>query len=693
MNPTFLDNMSLQMAEVYGAITDQILANLASYFPYVKATGEITGSFQYQAAMLAKMGQVNRDTAEIILKGLKGADDALRQVLYATIYEALKDEEPKLRAAAQQGLLMGSGFLPPEVDPGTMQAFQSYYRQSADKLNLVNTVMLESTENAYRNTITDAVTRLQKIERTQSILNIGAGETAVGVSSWNEAMHRSVQKMVQNGLTGFVDHGGHKWQPETYVAMDIRTTVFNTARAAVWERSEQYGEDLYQVSSHNGARPLCYPWQAKVISRTDTVRTVYDFEGNEVQVHAQSETSYGQPAGLFGINCKHYPMTFIPGISSIRGQPQSPEENEKAYEESQEQRALERKLRREKLDLEVMKAQGADEAAILAQRDRVRAASADIDEFCNATGRARRRNREYAPIMADFPDPDTYNPAQFERQTQQKMRKYFKDQAEPLQGMDPAAPYKNLKARTEPENQPQPAPVQKPAPAPAKQETKAPEPEEENTLEALFADLWNETPEQRAEREKSEREAAERERAEEAARQKDAAEVGRPGRFGLHEPEYPKELRLNKYDTTRLGLIEHYYDKDFKMPDSQARIQDDELMVSRGQQYDKKIVAQKREEQETRLADAEEEIRLKKESGYKGESSKEKYARWEAYKQAKIEYDENDYWKIKDELRIGESGIRYWQQERKAAQKELERLQFLEKLIDRLTFATTDRKR
>jgi len=300
MNPTFLDSMSWEMAEVYGAITDQILANLASYFPYVHAAGEITDAFQYQVVMLAKMGQVNKDTAEIIMQGLKGADDALRQVLYATILESLKDEEPKLRAAAQQGLLQGPGFLPPEVAPGTMQAFQSYYKQSADKLNLVNTVMLESTENAYRNTITDAVARIEKIERTQSILNIGAGETAVGVSSWNTAMHNAVQKMVQNGLTGFVDHGGHKWSPEAYVAMDIRTTVFNTARAAVWERSDQYGEDLYQVSTHNGARPLCYPWQARVISRTDSARTVYDFEGNEIQVHAQSETSYGQPAGLFG---------------------------------------------------------------------------------------------------------------------------------------------------------------------------------------------------------------------------------------------------------------------------------------------------------------------------------------------------------------------------------------------------------
>ena len=50
------------------------------------------------------------------------------------------------------------------------------------------------------------------------------------------------------------------------MAMDIRTTLFNTSRAAIWERNQQYGNDLYQVSTHNGARPLCYPWQGKVIS-------------------------------------------------------------------------------------------------------------------------------------------------------------------------------------------------------------------------------------------------------------------------------------------------------------------------------------------------------------------------------------------------------------------------------------------
>lgn len=297
MRPSFLDNMSWAMAEVYGAVTDRILVNLARYFPYIKDADEIRGSFEYQARMLAQLGQVNRETVDIIAQSLDGADAALRQALEAAIVEALKNEEPKLRKAAQQGLLNGPGVLPPEVTPNQLQAFTMYYRQSADKLNLVNTVMLESTEAAYTATVVDAASR---IGRTQSILNVGAGEVVTGVSSWNTAMHDAVAKMVENGLTGFIDHGGHRWSPEAYVAMDIRTTMFNTARAAVWERNDAYGNDLYQVSSHNGARPLCYPWQGKVIARAGPHGSTIDLYGDTIEVYAQNETSYGKPAGLFG---------------------------------------------------------------------------------------------------------------------------------------------------------------------------------------------------------------------------------------------------------------------------------------------------------------------------------------------------------------------------------------------------------
>lgn len=350
------------------------------------------------------------------MTSLDGADEALRASLEAAILDAVEKEEPTLKRAAEIGLLGGN--MPPEVSPNQMQAFNMYYQQAAEKLNFVNTVMLESTQAAYTATVSDVV---NKIQYTQSIMNVAAGEVVTGVSSWNTAMHDAVQKMVQNGLTGFIDHAGHRWSPEAYVAMDIRTTMFNTARAAIAERARDYGADLYQVSSHNGARPLCYPWQGKVISRNGWRGVVEDLDGNKITVHSEDEIeSFRYGGGLFGVNCRHYPMTFIPHLSTIKGEPQDEEENALEYEQSQQQRELERKLRYERRDLATMKAQGANADAIRKQQEKVNRANDDLDEFCDRTGRKRRRNREYTPVTARFPVKDSYNPGEFS--TEQRNR-------------------------------------------------------------------------------------------------------------------------------------------------------------------------------------------------------------------------------------------------------------------------------
>lgn len=405
MNPKIIEKMSQAMSDVYASVTDRILVNMARHFPYIKQGKLALNDFEYQARMLAQVGQVNRETVDIIMGSLDGADDALRSALETAITEALRNEEPALRKAAADGLLYGQGIIPPELSPNMTQAFRMYYKQSADKLNLVNTVMLESTEQAYRATVSDITAR---IGRTQTILNTATGEVISGVSDFNSALHDGVRRMVENGLTGFVDHGGHKWSPEAYVAMDMKTTMFQTAREAVWERNEQYGNDLYQVSFHNGARPKCYPWQGKVLSRSGRTGTTTDLDGGTIQIHSETEVeSFNYGGGLFGVHCGHYPMVFIPGISTIKGEPvQDSKENAQDYEEGQEQRRLERKLRSEKLELEVLKAQGADTDAINAQKLKVDKADSDIQKFCDDTGRERKRRNEFTPVNASFDGAD-----------------------------------------------------------------------------------------------------------------------------------------------------------------------------------------------------------------------------------------------------------------------------------------------
>lgn len=403
MNPRFIEEMSWRMGEVYSAVTDQILINLARHFKVMKSV-PVGGAFQYQIEKLAEMGQVNRETEQIILSMLGDADDALQDILEASIRDGLKGVEKPLREASERGLLMGNGFLPPEIAPRQMQAFRAFYQQSADKLNLVNTVVLESTQKAYQATVSDIVT---KMSATQDILNTATGEVVSGVSALNEVVRSSVQKMVENEITGFIyyrkDGTAVHLSPEAYVTMDVRTTMANTAREAVFERMEDYGDDLYQVSHHDGARPLCYPWQGKVISRQDRSGETEDDQGNTVRVYAQSETSYGEPAGLFGINCGHYPIPFIPRFSRIRPPEQNKEQNDKEYEESQKQRELERKYRYAKRDLAVAKARE-DETEIKSARQKVRDARMNLNEFCDETGRPRVASRERTPIKATFPE-------------------------------------------------------------------------------------------------------------------------------------------------------------------------------------------------------------------------------------------------------------------------------------------------
>ena len=422
IRPSFMDNMSWEMAEVYGAITDQILINLSRYFPYFKAGNVPKSAFEYQANMLAQMGQVNADTIRIIRNGLGGANKALSHCLEQAIIESVKKSQPDLLKAVQAGILKPAGI--PIVAPTQMRAFSLYYQQAAQKLNLVNTVMLESTKQAYQATVADIANRVQVV---QTALDIGAGETITGVSTWNQALRHSINRMKENGVVGFIDHGGHRWSAEAYTAMDIRTTVANTARAAVWETNQDFGNDLYIVSYHDGARPLCYDWQNKVISSTNNARTVRDLDGNEIQVYAQSDTTYGEPAGLFGINCKHYPSPFIPGVSVLYDSSEIPseKENEKIYEQTQQQRGLERKLREEKRDLLMAKEMGADADEIKALRAKCRETSDDIDKFCEETGLPRRQNREGVFTQRSFPDKDTYDPATFERQQKETIDKYF----------------------------------------------------------------------------------------------------------------------------------------------------------------------------------------------------------------------------------------------------------------------------
>lgn len=387
------------MALVYEWCQNRIILNIAQYFPYIVKSDEALDAFEWQAKKLVEFGQCNQETMQIIRDSLEGVPEELSKELETQITKAVEQVEPALTGAAKAGLLPGAGVQP--MSQSVKQSFQAFYNQAKDKLNLVNTVMLDSTQTAYIGIVNDVTA---KIGNSQKILNAAAGSVVTGVETVNTATRQAVNRMIANGLTGFVDHGGHRWTPEAYVQMDVRTTVANAARQAAFDRCDDFGSDIIQVDAHAGARPLCYPWQGKLISRMDMARDVEDIDGNKAHVYALSETSYGEPAGLFGVNCRHFGTPFIPGFSGLMNRDliQPKEENDRRYELTQEQRALERALRQARLQESVAKERG-DKEAFDAARDRVKELDERIGDFCDTNGLPRRKDREYTPVKATWP--------------------------------------------------------------------------------------------------------------------------------------------------------------------------------------------------------------------------------------------------------------------------------------------------
>ena len=139
-----------------------------------------------------------------------------------------------------------------------------------------------------------------------------------------------------------------------------------------------------------------------MISRNGKHTETKDGNGDTVTGWALDETTYGEPAGLFGINCGHHPELFIPGATKVPEVRQNEEQNAKQYAESQQQRKLEREFRKARLDADVAKAQG-DEEGLAKAKAKLKDADEKLSKFERETGRRRRREREYKPATTRRP--------------------------------------------------------------------------------------------------------------------------------------------------------------------------------------------------------------------------------------------------------------------------------------------------
>lgn len=328
-----------QISLLYSDMQEELTLNIANEFDVNDING---GTIEwYQDEMLRNTTLKNKNTRTI---------------------QKFTRERLKLVNELSKGL----GSIPRDALSDEITKLLDDYKTSTNNfLNLTNTKALESANNTFL-----------------SIINKSYLEVDTGLYSYTNSIRKACRSLADNGIKVQTYASGRTEHIESAVRREVLTTSFQTSRSAQEIYANENDLNVFEVSSHVGARPLCAEDQGKLFGDSDGY--IMDLDDNRIKVHAISSSSIGQPAGLFGINCSHMKYYVRDGLFKQSYFPQNEAENKKVYEDKQEQRRLERNVRDERRRVMVADA-SSDKEEFIRASVRLKEKEATLKTFVNKT--------------------------------------------------------------------------------------------------------------------------------------------------------------------------------------------------------------------------------------------------------------------------------------------------------------------
>ena len=383
-------NLAAPIADVYMDVEERLLVRIARQIS-LNDDHQLNEVSRWQLKQLARHGMLRQDAHKIIAAGTKGIPGDVAE----TVRQAIDD------TLAEDGIQ--SMWHDQRFAESAANAMKHYRNQAKDVYNQVNTVMKYKAESTFVgavNSVAEKWTRDMRREQAEltnkqgflDVLNSNTAAVVSGAESRTKAVRTTIHEMAQKGIPAFVDKSGREWSPEAYVNMDIRATVKNTALEAQFSTMDSLGQDVFEVSSHPGSRPKCRPWQGKLISRSGRTTEITDINGRKHKVIPLSQTSFGEPDGLFGINCGHRPRGVSDGLFRKSSVEYDDEEDKALYNKVCKQRELERKVRKSKTEADMLEAAGDTEGAKEVRRKMAEQNKA-LKSYCDSNGLKYRSDR------------------------------------------------------------------------------------------------------------------------------------------------------------------------------------------------------------------------------------------------------------------------------------------------------------
>ncbi len=366
LHPEEIEALPEALLRLYSQVESDTLADMArrisTYQFWIPAA-------EHQAKRLEEMGMV-REAIVQRLSAISGkTEQELRQLMQTAGTVSLRSEDEVYRRAGQNPLpLRASKELSAILNTGYRQTKQAF-------------------QNLTQTTATTASRQfIWALDRAWLQIQSGAFDQTT-------AIRMAVKDLAKKGVEAIVYPSGHVDMLEVAVRRAAVTGVNKTNGELIEARRKEMGCNLVEVTAHAGARPEHALWQGGIYW---TMELDPDYPQNFYEI-----CGYGRGDGIYGWNCRHSHHAYIKGMPRSYSKELLTDYQAKCYtyngkllteyEAMQQQRYIERQIRRWKREKSAMQAAGQDTAESAAKIGQWQKAQR---EFLQQTGLKRQYDRE-----------------------------------------------------------------------------------------------------------------------------------------------------------------------------------------------------------------------------------------------------------------------------------------------------------
>lgn len=372
-----LDDLPDRVVEIWAQAQQDIIDDMARRMARL---GGVTGSTTYQMERLAETGMVMNEAQAKLAGAMNMTEETLTGLFDEAATRTLTSDDNIYTAAGLSPTpLAASPAMQQIIWAGLEKTMGEFYNLTGTMASNVGGLFWEVLDRAY--------------------LRI-----ATGAFDYQSAIKMAIKELAGTGLHFIKYPSGHLDYIDVATRRAVLTGISQTAAKLQEYRFNEMGCQFVETTAHAGARsdgsrgPSDHAWwQGRVFFWARPGET----NPSEYPDFIIS-TGYGTGPGLCGWNCRHSFYPFYPGLSETANTSEQLAAMNSAtvtyngksmnlYEATQQQRYIERQIRRWKREASAMEAAGLDSSAA---KEKIREWQGRQRDFTNQTGLRRDYFRE-----------------------------------------------------------------------------------------------------------------------------------------------------------------------------------------------------------------------------------------------------------------------------------------------------------